>query len=111
MNELRCDPRFQAGDIALEAEYYRVHYGTTLRNADQLDTVIRRLRSAFTPEGIVAARQIEDRLYDDTWVRDDYDLTPALSGSTSPRWSSTATMTSSRSRWSIASRRPSPGRS
>ena len=80
MNELRCDPRFQAGDIALEAEYYRIHYGTTLRNADQLDTVIRRLRSAFTPEGIVAARQIEDRLYDDTWVRDDYDLTPALSG-------------------------------
>jgi proline iminopeptidase len=78
MDELRCDPRFQAGDIALEAEYYRIHYGTTLRNADLLDSVIRRLRSAFTPEGIVAARQIESRLYDDTWMRDDYDLTPAL---------------------------------
>jgi proline iminopeptidase len=78
MNELRSDPRFLAGDIDTEAEYYRIHYGTTLRNPDHLDAVVRRLRSAFTEDGIVAARAIEDRLYEDTWARDEYDLIPAL---------------------------------
>ena len=78
MDELSCDPRFQAGDVALEAEYYRLHYGTTLRDVDLLDAVIRRLRPAFTRQGIVTARQIEARLYEETWTRDDYDLIPAL---------------------------------
>ena len=78
MDELRSDPRFQAGDIDSEAEYYRIHFGTTLRSPDHLDAVIRRLRSAFNEDGIVAARAIEDRLYEDTWERDEYDLLPAL---------------------------------
>jgi proline iminopeptidase len=78
MDELRSDPRFQAGDIDAEAEYYRIHFGTTLRNPDHLDAVISRLRAAFTEDGIVAARAIEDRLYEDTWSRPDYDLIPAL---------------------------------
>jgi proline iminopeptidase len=78
MNELRSDPRFQAGDIESETEYYRIHFGTTLRNPDDLDAVVRRLRSAFTEDGIVAARAIEDMLYEDTWERDEYDLIPAL---------------------------------
>ena len=78
MNELRSDPRFQAGDIDSEAEYYRIHFGTTLQNPRHLDAVIRRLRSAFNEDGIVAARAIEDRLYEDTWERDEYDLLPAL---------------------------------
>ena len=77
-NELRSDPRFLAGDIDSEAEYYRIHFGTTLRNPDHLDAVIRRLRSAFTEEGIVVARAIEDMLYEDTWERNEYDLLPAL---------------------------------
>ena len=59
MNELRSDPRFQAGDIDTEAEYYRIHYGTTLRNPDHLEAVLRRLRSAFTEDGI---RRIADAI-------------------------------------------------
>jgi proline iminopeptidase len=78
MDELRSDPRFQAGDIATEAEYYRIHFGTTLRNPEHLDAVIGRLRVAFSEEGIVVARAIEDRLYEDTWAREEYDLIPAL---------------------------------
>jgi proline iminopeptidase len=78
MTELRSDPRFRSGDIDSEAEYYRIHFGTTLRNPDWLDAVVRRLRSAFTEEGIVAARAIEDQLYEDTWERNEYDLIPAL---------------------------------
>ena len=78
MDELRSDPRFQAGDVDTEAEYYRIHFGTTLRNPDHLDAVIGRLRKAFTEDGIVVARAIEDRLYEDTWTREKYDLIPAL---------------------------------
>jgi pimeloyl-ACP methyl ester carboxylesterase len=76
MNELRSDRRFQAGDMASDAEYYRIHFGTTLRNPDHLDAVVRRLRLAFTEDGIVTARAIEDMLYEDTWARDEYDLIP-----------------------------------
>ncbi len=78
MDELRSDPRFQAGDVETEAGYYRIHYATTLRNSDHLETVVRRLRSAFSDAGIVAARAIEEKLYEDTWLRDQYDLIPAL---------------------------------
>ena len=78
MDELRSDPRFRAGDIESEAEYYRIHFGTALNNPDHLDVVVRRLRAAFTEDGVVAARAIEDRLYQDTWSRDQYDLIPAL---------------------------------
>ena len=78
MDELRSDPGFQAGDVETEAEYYRIHYATTLRNSDHLEAVVRRLRSAFTDAGIVAARAIEEKLYEDTWLRDQYDLIPAL---------------------------------
>jgi proline iminopeptidase len=78
INELRSDPRFQAGDIDTEAEYYRIHFSTTLRNPDHLEAVLRRLRSAFTENGIVAARAIEDKLYAETWTSNHYDLIPAL---------------------------------
>ncbi len=78
MTELRSDPDFQAGDIDSEAEYYRIHFGATLSNPDYLDAIIGRLRSAFSEDGIVAARAIEDKLYEETWSRDEYDLIPAL---------------------------------
>ena len=77
MAELRSDPVFQAGDIAAEAEYYRIHFGTTVP-PDLLDAVVRRLRTGATPEGVVAARAIEDALYEQTWDADDYDLIPEL---------------------------------
>jgi len=78
MKELSSDPKFLAGDIQTEAEYYRIHYGTTLRNSAHLASVIGRLRTAFTEQSILAARAIEDGLYEDTWSRSDYDLIPAL---------------------------------
>jgi proline iminopeptidase len=80
MAALRADPKFAAGDIETEAEYYHLHYGTTLRDPELLDAVVGRLRTAFTPEGVLVARAIEERLYGDTWACPDYDLLPALSG-------------------------------
>ena len=78
MATIVADPAYLAGDIALEAERYRLHFARTIRDRRVLDEVVGRLRRAFTPAGIVAARAIENRLYQETWERPDYDLLPAL---------------------------------
>ena len=78
MQALWADAAFLRGEVGPEAEYYRIHFGTTLRSPAHLEAVVGRLRQAFTPEAIVAARAIEDRLYADTWDRPDYDLLPGL---------------------------------
>jgi proline iminopeptidase len=74
MAALRSDPRYQAGDVAADLEWYRIHFGPALLRPDQLDRVTSRLRWAFTSEGIVTARAIEDRLHAQTWDDEDYDL-------------------------------------
>jgi proline iminopeptidase len=78
MAALRSDPQYQMGDIDADLEYYRIHYGSTLRRPELLERVIERLRSAFTSDSTVAARAIEDRLYEETWDAADYDLIPEL---------------------------------
>lgn len=84
MATIAADPRYLAGDIGLEAERYRLHFGRTVRDPEVLAEVVGRLRRAFTPASIVAARAIEDRLYEETWLRQDYDLLPALRRLTIP---------------------------
>jgi proline iminopeptidase len=69
---------YAQGDIETEAEYYRAHYGATLRSRELLDDLVDRLRVHFTPKDILKARAIEDRLYRGTWLADDYDLLPRL---------------------------------
>jgi proline iminopeptidase len=69
---------YSEGDIETDAEYYRAHFGTTLRRSDQLESVVRRLRSHFTPKDIVKARAIEDRLYAETWLSPEYDVLARL---------------------------------
>jgi proline iminopeptidase len=72
---------FLDGDIQTEAEYYRVHYKRAVYRAEQVDQVVARLRVHFTPEDIVKARAIEERLYDQTWRQAEYDLAEQLEGS------------------------------
>jgi proline iminopeptidase len=69
---------YAQGDIETEAEYYRAHYGATLRRPEHLEDLVGRLRVHFTPEDILTARAIEDRLYAQTWFADEYDLLPRL---------------------------------
>ncbi len=78
MAALRADPDFRAGDIDVEAEFLRLHFALALARPEQLEETIARFRRWFRPEGIIAARAIENRLYDLTWNREDYDLLPAL---------------------------------
>lgn len=79
MAELSSTALYQQGDIETEAEYYRLHYGITLRHPEQLDAVVPRLRSNYTEQGVLLARAIEQRLYDQTWSIPGYDLIPKLS--------------------------------
>ena len=78
MRAIGATREYAEGDIETEAEYYRAHYCTTLRRPDQLAGLIGRLRSHFTPETILKARAIEERLYAQTWQSPEYDLLPKL---------------------------------
>ncbi len=77
MRKIASTPAFVQGDIDAEAEYYRIHFATTL-DPELLDDVIPRFRVNFTKESVVAARAIEHRLYEQTWSSEDYDLIPLL---------------------------------
>jgi proline iminopeptidase len=69
---------YQTGDVAADAEYYRVHFRSALYRPEHLESVVSRLRIGMTPEGIRKARAIEDRLYAQTWSSSGYDLLPRL---------------------------------
>jgi pimeloyl-ACP methyl ester carboxylesterase len=78
MRAIAATPRYAEGDVDTEAEYYRLHFARTLRRWGRLEAVIGRLRIDFSPEDIVKARVIEDRLYAQTWLRPEFDLLSPL---------------------------------
>lgn len=78
MRAIASSRDYADGDIEADAEYYRAHFGKTLCRSGQLESVIRRLRSHFTPQDIVKARAIEDRLYAQTWQSPEYDVLARL---------------------------------
>jgi proline iminopeptidase len=84
MRSLAATAEFRAGNLDVEAEYYRLHFRPTLRAPELLDLLVARLRANFTPERVLAARAIEDRLYGQTWASPGYDLLPALRRLTVP---------------------------
>lgn len=69
---------YAEGDLATDAAYYRIHFRETLRQPEQRENLIKRLRANVTPAGILKARAIEKRLYHETWVLSDYDVLPRL---------------------------------
>jgi proline iminopeptidase len=77
MRAIAHTPAYASGDIATEAEYYRLHFSNTLR-PEHLGVLVDRLRAQFTPEEILTARAIEDRLYEQTWLRPEFDLIARL---------------------------------
>ncbi len=69
---------YKEGDPDAVAAYYRIHFKEALERPEDLEKVIASLRASFTKEGIVKARAIEDRLMNDTWASNGYDLLPKL---------------------------------
>jgi len=69
---------YQEGDPDAVAAYYRVHFKAALARPDDLERVLTSLRASFTREGILRAREIENRLMNETWSANQYDLLPKL---------------------------------
>lgn len=80
LNPLVSSAEYQAGDSDAVAAYYRIQYGTTIKQPEHLETLMRSLKFSFTKEGILKWRAIEDRLLDETWRSSEYDLFPKLKG-------------------------------
>jgi proline iminopeptidase len=78
LQELGATEPLRSGDLGADAEYYLVHFGSSFRSSEHLERLLENLRVGATPEGIRRARAIEDRLYDESWLRSGYDLLPAL---------------------------------
>ena len=78
MAAIAATDAYQRGDLEAEAAYYRIHFRMTLRRPDLLDALVARLRANFTEEGVLLARAIEDRLYEETSGSPEWDLFPAL---------------------------------
>jgi len=78
MRAIANTQEYADGDIETDAEYYRAHFSKTLRRSDQLENVVGRLRSHFTPKDIVKARAIEGTLYAQTWLSLGYDVLTRL---------------------------------
>lgn len=74
------EAKYREGDPDTVADYYRVHFRSTIRQPKQLEQGIQSLRASFTKEGILKARAIEKRLCNETWFLDEYDLAPQLRG-------------------------------
>jgi proline iminopeptidase len=79
LQAIRTTPGFQNGEADAVAAYYQVHFRSALARPDLLEPLIHRLRASFTREGILKARAIEGRLFDQTWSLPEYDLLPAIS--------------------------------
>jgi len=73
-----ADIMYQEGDPDTVAAYYRIHFRPTLRQPEHLERVVESLRLSFTKEGVLKAREIEDRLMNETWLSGEYDLLPKL---------------------------------
>jgi proline iminopeptidase len=78
MAALAASPAFQAGDVEADAAYYRIHFAAALRRPELVDEVVNRLRRGFSEAGIVAARAIEEHLYEQTWRSPDWELLTRL---------------------------------
>jgi proline iminopeptidase len=80
MRAIASTDAYARGDLDAEAAYYRIHFRITLQRPDHLEMLVARLRSNFTEQGVVLARAIEHRLYEETSESADWDLYPALRG-------------------------------
>jgi proline iminopeptidase len=77
-DRLAADERYAAGDLEADAEYNRIHFRPALHRPELLVSVVGRLRRHVTPETIVLARAIGGRLWNETLLREGYDLRPRL---------------------------------
>jgi proline iminopeptidase len=76
---------FKGGDPDAVVAYYRIHFKAALARPEDYERLMAIMKPSFTTsEAILKARHVEDRLMDDTWSLDGYDLLPKLRSLTVP---------------------------
>jgi proline iminopeptidase len=80
LKALSSSASYEQGDLETDAAYYRIHFRPTVRQPEHLERIVQSLRVNCTQEGIIKARAIEQRLYEETWLSEDYNLLPKLNG-------------------------------
>jgi len=78
LNALVSSAEYKEGDPETVAKYYRIQYGTTIKQPEHLERLMGRMRLSFTKEGVLRGRAIEEQLYKETWLSKEYDLFPKL---------------------------------
>lgn len=78
LRTLATEEGYAEGDPDAVNRYYRVHFRSTLRRPEHMETLMANLGKGFTRDGILKARAVEHRLMEETWLRSDYDLLPQL---------------------------------
>jgi proline iminopeptidase len=78
LDRVEASESFQRGELGAEAEYNRAHFRMTLPQSDLLDDLVGRIRVNFTPESVLKAEQIANRLHEQTSEVSGFDLLPAL---------------------------------
>ena len=74
-------PAYKAGDPETVYARYRLHFEHALARPADFEQLMAKMRAGFVSQGrdgILKARAVEDRLMQDTWRADGYDLLPAL---------------------------------
>lgn len=69
---------YKNGDPEAVKEYYRLHFGTTLKDPRLLKRIIASMGAGFSRESIITGWKIEERLVSETWQNRSFDLFPEL---------------------------------
>jgi proline iminopeptidase len=78
MKAIAASDAFKSGDPDAVAAYYRLHFKPAVRQPDDVERIVARLRASFTRQGVLKARDVETRLVNQTWLSPGYDLLPKL---------------------------------
>jgi proline iminopeptidase len=79
--EIMASTAYQEGDPEAVTARYRLHFKPALKRPEDFERLMATMRAGFArqgKEGILKARAIEDRLMQDTWQVQGYDLLPQL---------------------------------
>jgi len=71
-------PEFTRGELDQELAMHRIQFRNAVSSRDLLEQLLPRFRQHFTPETVLLAGAIEERLSEDTWSAETYDLLEPL---------------------------------
>jgi proline iminopeptidase len=83
LRALKNSAAYKEGDPKALAAWYRIYFSTTIKEREHLDRLNLSMEG-FTKESVLRGWAIEDRLFDETWGTEGYDLIPKLKELSNP---------------------------